>query len=84
LLKWKVKKKTMIKTFNITKKLAITFATKLTRFGDFTLITINTNNFFNYNFNIVICNFMFTITYENTKQQEYLARWNETFLRTRR
>jgi hypothetical protein len=70
----------MIKTFKITKKLAVTFSTKPTKFnfGDFTLITINTSNFFNYNFNIVICNFMFTVTYENTKQQEYLARLHET------
>jgi hypothetical protein len=70
----------MIKTFSITKKLAVTFSTKLTRFNfsNFTLIKINTDNFINYTFNIVICNCMLTIIYENTKQQEALKRLHET------
>lgn len=70
----------MIKKFNITKKLSITFATKPTRFnfGNFTLIKINTDNFFDYSFNIVICNLTFTVTYENTKQREYLEKLNES------
>jgi hypothetical protein len=70
----------MIKTLNITKKLSIKFYTKLTRFNfsNFTLIKINTDNFINYTFNIVICNCMLTIIYENTKQQEALKRLHET------
>lgn len=70
----------MIKTFNITKKLSVTLSTNLTRFnfGNFTLIKINTDNFLNYNFNIVICNCMLRISYENTKQQEALAKLHKT------
>lgn len=69
----------MTKTFNITKKLSVTLSTKLTRFnfGNFTLIQINIDNFLNYNFNIVICNCVLRITYENTKQQEALKKFHK-------
>jgi hypothetical protein len=70
----------MIKTFSITKKLSVTLSTKLTRFnfGQFTLIKISIDDFLNYTFNIVLCNCMLRITYENTKQQEALKRLHET------
>jgi hypothetical protein len=72
----------MIKTLNITKKLSIKFYTKLTgfNFNNFTLIKINTDDFFNYTFNIVICNCMLTIIYENTKRQEALKRLHEAMV----
>jgi len=75
----------MIKTFNITKKLSITFSINLVRFnfGNFTLIKINTDNFFDYNFNIVVCNCVLRITYENTKQQEAWKRLDETMAELR-
>jgi hypothetical protein len=70
----------VFKTFNITKKLAVTFSTKLTsfNFGSFTLIKINTDNFIDYRFNIVMCNCMLRITYENTKQREDMKRLCES------
>ncbi len=67
----------MIKIFNITKKLSIRLSIRGFR-SSFTFLAIYFDRFLDYKLVFQFLNIEFLIHYENTKQQEALAKLHKT------